>query len=161
MQHKRTAITDSHPIDNILSSLENVIETQKYQYRAKCPVHQKTNSQSRTLSIKEVTDGNVLLHCFAGCGYEEVLNAIGLEKKHLFPPETYVANWAYERELGKRTPRDIINDCKPSATLVQVYVGHILKPENWKVLSETLGLDDKDLWVLQGASECLREVLDA
>ena len=41
MKDETTAITDSHPIDNILSSLENVIETQKYQYRAKCPVHQK------------------------------------------------------------------------------------------------------------------------
>ena len=56
MENKTTAITDSHPIDNILSSLENVIETQKYQYRAKCPVHQKANSSSRTLSIKEETD---------------------------------------------------------------------------------------------------------
>ena len=94
--------------------------------------------------------------------YRQVELHLGVEfTKHLFPPKENIPDWVYERELGKRTPRDIINDCKPSATLVQVYVGHILKPENWKVLSETLGLDDKDLWVLQGASECLREVLDA
>jgi len=161
MKNKTTAITDSHPIDNILGELENVIETQKYQYRAKCPVHQNANSSSRTLSIKEETDGHVLLNCFAGCDYVDVLDAIGLKKCDLYPNDGFIANWAYERELGKRTHRDIINDCKPSATLVQVYVGHILKPENWKVLSETLGLDDKDLWVLQGASECLREALDA
>ena len=161
MKDETTATTGSHPIERVLDSLDNVYSTSRYQYRAKCPVHQKANSRSRTLSIKEETDGHVLLNCFAGCDYAEVLDAIGLKKCDLYPNNGFIANWAYERELGKRTPRDIINDCKPSATLVQVYVGHILKPENWKVLSETLGLDDKDLWVLQGASECLREVLDA
>ena len=161
MGNKPTATTGSHPIEHVLDKLENVHSTSRYQYRAKCPVHQKANSSSRTLSIKEETDGHVLLHCFGGCDYVDVLDAIGLKKCDLYPNDGFIANWAYERELGKRTPRDIINDCKPSATLVQVYVGHILKPENWKVLSETLGLDDKDLWVLQGASECLREMLDA
>ena len=161
MGNKPTATTGSHPIEHVLDKLENVHSTSRYQYRAKCPVHQKANSSSRTLSIKEETDGHVLLNCFGGCDYAEVLDAIGLKKCDLYPNDGFIANWAYERELGKRTPRDIINDCKPSATLVQVYVGHILKPENWKVLSETLGLDDKDLWVLQGASECLRELLDA
>jgi hypothetical protein len=161
MKDETTATTGSHPIERVLDSLDNVYSTSRYQYRAKCPVHQKANSRSRTLSIKEETDGHVLLNCFAGCDYAEVLDAIGLKKCDLYPNNGFIANWAYERELGKRTPRDIINDCKPSATLVQVYVGHILKPENWKVLSETLGLDDKDLWVLQGASECLRELLDA
>ena len=161
MKDETTATTGSHPIERVLDSLDNVYSTSRYQYRAKCPVHQKANSRSRTLSIKEETDGHVLLNCFAGCDYAEVLDAIGLKKCDLYPNNGFIANWAYERELGKRTPRDIINDCKPSATLVQVYVGHILKPENWKVLSETLDLDDKDLWVLQGASECLRELLDA
>ena len=161
MKDETTATTGSHPIERVLDSLDNVYSTSRYQYRAKCPVHQKANSRSRTLSIKEETDGHVLLNCFAGCDYAEVLDAIGLKKCDLYPNDGFIANWAYERELGKRTPRDIINDCKSSATLVQVYVGHILKPKNWKVLSETLDLDDKDLWVLQGASECLRELLDA
>ena len=161
MGNKPTATTGSHPIEHVLDKLENVHSTSRYQYRAKCPVHQKANSSSRTLSIKEETDGHVLLHCFGGCDYVDVLDAIGLKKCDLYPNDGFIANWAYERELGKRTPRDIINDCKPSATVVQVYVGDILKPKNWKVLSETLGLDDKDLWVLQGASECLRELLDA
>jgi hypothetical protein len=161
LENKTTATTGSHPIECVLDKLENVHSTSRYQYRAKCPVHQKVNSRSRTLSIKEETDGHVLLNCFGGCDYVDVLDAIGLKKCDLYPNDGFIANWAYERELGKRTPRDIINDCKPSATLVQAYVSHILKPENWQVLSETLGLDNEDLWVLQGASECLRELLDA
>ena len=158
MQHKRTAITDSHPIDNILSSLENVIETQKYQYRAKCPVHQKSNSQSRTLSIKEVTDGNVLLHCFAGCGYEEVLNAIGLEKKHLFPPETYIANWAYDRDPLKKSPKQLIAELKPSMTYLQILISDIEK--NWDQLATVMGLDRRDLHIFEGVAFTVREALD-
>jgi len=122
MKDETTATTGSHPIERVLDSLDNVYSTSRYQYRAKCPVHQKANSRSRTLSIKEETDGHVLLNCFAGCDYAEVLDAIGLKKCDLYPNDGFIANWAYERELGKRTPRDIINDCKPSATLVQVYV---------------------------------------
>ena len=158
MQHKRTAITDSHPIDNILSSLENVIETQKYQYRAKCPVHQKTNSQSRTLSIKEATDGNVLLHCFGGCDYEEVLSAIGLEKKHLFPPETYIANWAYDRDPLKKSPKQLIAELKPSMTYLQILISDIEK--NWDQLATVMGLDRRDLHVFEGVAFTVREALD-
>ena len=158
MQHKRTAITDSHPIDNILSSLENVIETQKYQYRAKCPVHQKTNSQSRTLSIKEATDGNVLLHCFGGCDYEEVLSAIGLEKKHLFPPETYIANWAYDRDPLKKSPKQLIAELKPSMTYLQILISDIEK--NWDQLATVMELDRRDLHVFEGVAFTVREALD-
>ena len=158
MQHKRTAITDSHPIDNILSSLENVIETQKYQYRAKCPVHQKTNSQSRTLSIKEATDGNVLLHCFGGCDYEEVLSAIGLEKKHLFPPETYIANWAYDRDPLKKSPKQLIAELKPSMTYLQILISDIEK--NWDQLATVMGLDRRDLHIFEGVAFTVREALD-
>ena len=158
MKNKTTAITDSHPIDNILSSLENVIETQKYQYRAKCPVHQKSNSQSRTLSIKEATDGNVLLHCFGGCDYEEVLSAIGLEKKHLFPPETYIANWAYDRDPLKKSPKQLIAELKPSMTYLQILISDIEK--NWDQLATVMGLDRRDLHIFEGVAFTVREALD-
>ena len=158
MKDETTAITDSHPIDNILSSLENVIETQKYQYRAKCPVHQKSNSQSRTLSIKEATDGNVLLHCFGGCDYEEVLSAIGLEKKHLFPPETYIANWAYDRDPLKKSPKQLIAELKPSMTYLQILISDIEK--NWDQLATVMGLDRRDLHVFEGVAFTVREALD-
>ena len=158
MQKQTTVITDSHPIDSIVSSLENVIETQKYQYRAKCPVHQKSNSQSRTLSIKEATDGNVLLHCFGGCDYEEVLSAIGLEKKHLFPPETYIANWAYDRDPLKKSPKQLIAELKPSMTYLQILISDIEK--NWDQLATVMGLDRRDLHIFEGVAFTVREALD-
>lgn len=39
-----------------------------------------------SLSIRETTDGTVLVNCFAGCGAIDVLNALGLQWTALFPP---------------------------------------------------------------------------
>jgi hypothetical protein len=38
-----------------------------------------------SLSIREVDDGRILLHCFAGCGIHAVTAALGIELSDLFP----------------------------------------------------------------------------
>ena len=40
-----------------------------------CPAHQ---DQTPSLSIKVATDGKLLLHCFVGCTFEEIISAAGL-----------------------------------------------------------------------------------
>ena len=151
-----TATTGSDkPIDRVLNALENVRQKGD-QYRAKCPVHQKPESRKQTLSIKENPDGQVLVHCFAGCDYEEVLGAMGLEKKHLFPLDP---DWVYEP--NQKSLRQVVDDCKPAATLVQVYVAEMMRPKTWQVLADALNLDKRDLWILQGAAQDLRRLLDA
>ncbi|MER3426470.1 MAG: hypothetical protein C4299_04890, partial [Thermoleophilia bacterium] len=55
---------------------------------ARCPVptHGKGwGDRNPSLSVSEAPDGRILLHCFAGCTLEEILEAIGLEKRDLFP----------------------------------------------------------------------------
>lgn len=144
------------PIERVLNALENVRQKGD-QYRAKCPVHQKPESRKQTLSIKENPDGQVLVHCFAGCDYEEVLDVIDLKKCDLFPDP----DWFYEKEPNHKSLRQIIDDCKPTATLVQVYVAEMMRPKTWEVIAGALNLDKRDLWVLQGAAQDLRSLLDA
>ena len=100
----------------------------------------------------------MLLHCFGGCGYEEVLSAIGLEKKHLFPPETYIANWAYDRDPLKKSPKQLIAELKPSMTYLQILISDIEK--NWDQLATVMGLDRRDLHVFEGVAFTVREALD-
>jgi len=100
----------------------------------------------------------VLLHCFGGCDYEEVLSAIGLEKKHLFPPETYIANWAYDRDPLKKSPKQLIAELKPSMTYLQILISDIEK--NWDQLATVMGLDRRDLHVFEGVAFTVREALD-
>lgn len=49
---------------------------------ARCPGHE---DRSPSLSIRELDDGALLLHCFAGCQASDVLAAVGLEFRDLYP----------------------------------------------------------------------------
>jgi hypothetical protein len=50
---------------------------------ARCPGHE---DKRPSLSIASGRDGRVLLRCFAGCDFEDVVAAMGLEPRDLFPP---------------------------------------------------------------------------
>lgn len=70
-------------IDNLLSRLDKVKRTGDGKYQACCPAHA---DRSPSLTIRELDDGRILLHCFGGCDVRDVLAAIGLTFDDLFPP---------------------------------------------------------------------------
>jgi hypothetical protein len=76
--------------ENLLSRLEDVKSTGRGRWIARCPAHDDGNP---SLSIRELDDGKVLLHCFSGCSVDEILGAIGLSRSDLFP----------EKALGHHT----------------------------------------------------------
>lgn len=51
-------------------------------WSAKCPAHA---DRSPSLSVKELGDGRILVHCFGGCGTDAILAALGLSMTDLFP----------------------------------------------------------------------------
>ena len=70
-------------INTIVERLESCRQISSNSYKAKCPAHA---DGSPSLAITEKEDGRILIHCFAGCGAHEILDAIGLEYSALFPP---------------------------------------------------------------------------
>jgi len=74
--------SDDAPVDLVLSRLGEVKRTEHQQWQALCPAH---DDHDPSLSIAVGDDGRVLLHCHAGCGSAEVLNALGLAEADLFP----------------------------------------------------------------------------
>ena len=68
-------------INAILEHLDKV-KGSNGRYQACCPAH---DDKSPSLVISEAADGKVLLKCFAGCSADEVVGAIGLQLKDLFP----------------------------------------------------------------------------
>ncbi len=66
----------------LLSKLHRVKKTSQGKWMACCPAHQ---DRSASLSIREVDDGRVLVHCFAECHTADVLGAVGLEMTDLMP----------------------------------------------------------------------------
>jgi hypothetical protein len=68
------------PIDRVLKRLENVRQQNGY-FMAACPAH---DDREPSLSIKEVSDGRVLIKCHAGCVAQNILEAMGLKMSDLF-----------------------------------------------------------------------------
>lgn len=69
--------------ETLLSRLERVRQRTADQWSARCPVH---DDKGPSLSVRELADGRVLLHCFAGCEVDEIVGAVGLTLTDLFPP---------------------------------------------------------------------------
>ena len=70
-------------IESLLSKLDKVKVRGKANWQACCPAH---DDKGPSLSIRELDDGRVLVHCFAGCSPSEIVQAVGMELSDLFPP---------------------------------------------------------------------------
>lgn len=77
-------------VNELLSRLEGV-RGRNGAWSAKCPAHA---DRSPSLSVKELGDGRILMHCFGGCGTDAVLGSLGLAMTDLFP-----------KRLGEFAPR--------------------------------------------------------
>lgn len=69
-------------VQAILDRLEGVKPSGRGQWVAKCPAH---DDRKPSLSIALADDKKILLHCHAGCSHKEILDALGMKEKDLFP----------------------------------------------------------------------------
>jgi hypothetical protein len=90
--------------DQLLDRLEGVKHTGQARWVAKCPAHKDRRA---SLSVRELDD-KVLVHCFAGCGVDAVLQACGLDLEALFPPR---ADGVHGTRAERRpfSARDLLN----------------------------------------------------
>lgn len=65
-----------------LSRCAKVKSTGNGTWIACCPAHE---DKRPSMTVRELEDGRVLIHCFAGCGVEGILGAVGLDFDALFP----------------------------------------------------------------------------
>jgi hypothetical protein len=80
--------------DELLSRLDRVRKTGSGRWVACCPAHE---DRSPSVSIRELGDGRILLHCFAGCDVAAITAALGIDLADLFPPRV---------EDDRRQPRE-------------------------------------------------------
>ena len=69
-------------INSLVLMLDKVKRTGDAKWLACCPSH---DDKSPSLAIKETDDGKILIHCFAGCGVEDIVSAIGFTLADLMP----------------------------------------------------------------------------
>lgn len=112
-------------IDSILSRLEGVRKTGAGKWLARCPAH---NDRSPSLSVRQTDDGRILVHDFAGCSVDDVLTAVGLGIKDLFPPRDPPPK-GYRPRLGipEHRARDLINLAAREATICALVVTDVIE----------------------------------
>ncbi len=112
-------------IFKLIERLDKVKSRGNNKWLACCPAHQ---DRSPSLAIKHVDD-KILLHCFAGCSVQEVVESIGLTLADLMP----------DQPLNKNTPRpkfnkfELFDKLRFEATILYVAISELL---NSKSLSD-------------------------
>jgi hypothetical protein len=76
-------VEEGSPLDRVLSRLRGV-RPSGAGFIAFCPAHD--DCRHRSLSVRETSGGMVLLYCFAGCAFGDMVHALGLRPRDLFPP---------------------------------------------------------------------------
>lgn len=82
--------------DSLLSRLDGVKQTGPGRWIARCPAH---DDKSPSLSVRDADNGVVLAHCFAGCGVDSILGAVGLTINDLFPDRLPVNHKSLRRSF--------------------------------------------------------------
>jgi hypothetical protein len=66
----------------LVDRLHGVRQTGPDRWLARCSAHDDARA---SLSVRELDDGRLLLHCFAGCSVDEIVAALGMDLSDLFP----------------------------------------------------------------------------
>ena len=85
--------------DTLLSRLERVKRTGAGRWNARCPAH---DDRGPSLSVRELEDGRILVHCFAGCDVGQVLGALAMEVSDLYPARTPIGDGGHRSRPERR-----------------------------------------------------------
>lgn len=122
---------------SVLEHLVGVKKTGSDKYIARCPAHA---DKRPSLTIRELSDGRVLMHCFAGCDTEAVLSAIGLTFRDLMPERI----GDFSRVRPAFTASDAMRALAQEAGFISVAAADVVAGKPWSEtelqrLSEAVG----------------------
>lgn len=101
----------------VLDRLSAVRQIGAGKWLARCPAHEDGRP---SLSILEQGNGKVLLHCFAGCGADDIVAAVGLQMRDLFPPGDDNAVKPSGRWNSRWNPVDLLHLLDREALIVVI-----------------------------------------
>jgi hypothetical protein len=109
------SLDDGEPVAVVLARLAGVRPSGS-EWRALCPTHR---DREPSLTVRRRDDGWALVHCHAGCAVEDVVKALGLTIRDLFPrrpprPQRrrVIATYPYRDEHGDVLYRILRTDPK-------------------------------------------------
>ena len=114
-------------IENLLSRLSKVKKTGAGRWLACCPAHQ---DRSPSLSVKLESDGRILMHDFAGCSVEEILDSVGLTFDELFPEKLMDHGKSLNRPFNAH---DVLEALSSESMVVAVSANKLFHGEDFTV----------------------------
>lgn len=107
----------------MLAKLDRVKRVGPGKWTARCPAHE---DKAPSLSIREMDDGRVLLHDWAGCSTVAVIAALGLRWSELMPP---LPEGVHHRPPVRRawSINDALELIDAEATLLTVIIADAVK----------------------------------
>ena len=109
--------------DKLIQRLERVRRTGPNRWSARCPAH---DDKSPSLSVRELDDGRVLVRCFAGCGVDEVVSALGLDIGDLFPERDPTPGAGKKRERRPFNAMDLLDLAAFESSVACIVVADLL-----------------------------------
>lgn len=121
--------------DQLIDRLEKVRPRGPGQWMCRCPAHKDGTA---SLSVKETDDGRILIHCFAGCGTDSILRALGMTMTDLMPERISHAAPPVRAKVGAA---DILRALERELTVVAVVASDIenrreISPDDWVRFSQ-------------------------
>lgn len=110
----------------LLDRLSGVVRRGEGKWICKCPAH---NDRGPSLSVRELPDGRVLVHCFAGCETSEVLASVGLTFGDVMP-ET-CGEFKPERNAHGLSSRDALRMLQRESVILLMMGRALLSGEEW------------------------------
>lgn len=133
----------------LLDRLDGVKYHGGNRWMSKCPAH---DDRSPSLSIRETHSGVVLIHCFAGCHSGDVLAAVNLRVRDLFPEKLDVDGLRPQKPNHYHAACDALKTMKTEALIVAIVAGDVAKG---------LPLDAQDAERVALAAERIRNAAEA
>ena len=127
--------TTTSAIDRLISQLEqggyDPRSTGPDGWESRCPAH---NGDRWNLSITRKSDGTILVHCHRGCSSTEVLDAIGMTLRDLFPQSDHFSgNGHPKRPTGKGKPKTVHKARQDAIKAALWSVQQKAKDESWRL----------------------------
>jgi hypothetical protein len=110
--------------EDFIAKLERVTTVGSDRWRAICPAH-PSRHRTQSLAIRALSDGTLLIHCHAGCGLGQIVDAVGMELRDLFPPNHRAENRHSQRPNHWHSMREALETLHFEVLLCAIAAGDV------------------------------------
>jgi hypothetical protein len=143
----RSYSSQSTPLELLQQRLERLRYRGDGKWAACCPAHDDSDP---SLSIRECGDGTILLHDFGGCATPEILAAIGLEFRDLFPQSPGRSNGARRSGLSPKRRRELEEALENERLIVRIVEADLRAKRATRSDVEKAGGSLERIWKIRG-----------